>query len=411
MMDDLSDIERWRQLAKIDLNQAASEFGTLAPETAAAFAKNLGAPCFTDMVSRLATDAAVPMLRNLKKPFRRKVISGLTLQKARQLRELLAYPPATAGALMAKECLSVPIDATIKEATGYLQSLPQDRKGKFSYIYVTNKDARLEGVIQLRDLIFYPPNTPLEEILRKPVVQVETGMTQLDVARLLQRHRYLALPVVNANQKLVGVISADNALKVFEEEASDDIAKIVGTGAEEIRTRSIMKIMGLRMPWLFINIASGLLCALLLGIFQENLQTVATLFLFVPVILGVSESTGVQGATIVVRNIAMGNVSFKDLGALFLREVLVGILIGCICGFVVGAVASLWQGSHLLGIALAVSMILAVIISALTGLALPIAFRQFKIDPALASGPLVLAICDLQTLFVYFFMASAILAA
>jgi len=239
---------------------------------------------------------------------------------------------------------------------------------------------------------------------------VEVGMSQMDVAKLLKRHRYLGLPVVDAAQKLVGIISADNVLQAMEEETSDDIAKIIGTSGEEIRTRSIWVIMKLRLPWLLVSIASGLLCAFILGVFQNSLETIVVLFLFVPVVLGVSESTGVQGATIVVRNITLGHVSFKDLGSLFLRELLAGIFIGFVCGSIVGSVASIWQTNHFLGLALASSLTLAIIFSSLIGLVLPLLFRKIKIDPAMASGPLVLAICDLQTLVVYFSVSSAILS-
>jgi len=311
---------------------------------------------------------------------------------------------------MAKEHVAISKDLTIQEATAFMQSLPQDQKGKVSYIYVTDRDGRLEGVLQVRDLIFYPAKKPVAEVIKKPVVQVETGMTQIDVARLLQRHRYLGLPVVDENQRLVGVISAANALKVFEEEAADDIAKIVGTSPEELRTHSVRKIMLLRLPWLFVNIVSGLLCAWIAGIFEKNIETIAVLFLFVPVVLGLSESTGVQDATLIVRNLSLGNLVFRDMKPLFFREFLSGILIGIVCGGAVGGVALLWKGSHLLGLALACSMLVAVMNSALIGLVLPVLFKKINIDPAIASGPLVLAICDIQTLFVYFPIAGAILA-
>jgi magnesium transporter len=265
-------------------------------------------------------------------------------------------------------------------------------------------------VIQVRDLVFYPPATQVSAILRSPVVQVETGMSGLDVAKLLQRHRYLGLPVVDGKQRLAGVISADRVLKIFEEEAEDDLAKIVGTDAEEIRTHSVFRILQLRAPWLSVNILSGLLCAAISGVFQRDPATAAALFIFVPMVLGLSESIGVQGATIVVRNIALGNVAWKDLGALFLREVAVGVSLGCVCGVIVGSVAGLWQGHTRLGLAIGSSMGLAIFLSALIGLMLPSLFRRLKIDPAMASGPLVLAVCDLQTLFVYFNLSGAILS-
>ncbi len=408
-MKHLTDLEKWKLLAKSDVKQAASDFGDEAPEAAAEMADQLGTAYLVNVISQIGSDAAADLLRNLPEDFKEKILAELDSHKALSLKEILSYPPGTAGALMAKEVLAVPVGFTIKRATEYLQSIPQDRRGKVSYIYVVDENYRLEGVIQIRDLVFYPPDKSVREILIGPVVQVETGMSQLDVARLLQRHRYLGLPVVDKSQKLVGVISADSAMQALEEEASDDIAKIIGTSALELRARSAFQIVRLRLPWLLVNIASGILCALISGIFEQSLPTVATLFLFVPVVLGLSESTGVQGATIIVRNLALGNLDMKRVNSLFIRETLAGIAVGSICGVIVGIFASLWKASPRIGATLAGSLAMAISISALIGLTLPLVFKRFKIDPAIASGPLVLALCDIQALFVYFNLSGLIL--
>jgi magnesium transporter len=408
-MENQAVVQKWRDYFDYDANQAASELCHLPFEEVASIAEGLGVDFILGVVLRLGTDASADILRNLPQGFREDVFSRVPQEKAVLLREILSYAPGTAGAAMAKEVLSVVEDSTIGATIGYLQSLSEGNRGKISYIYVVDKNRRLKGVIQTRDLIFYSSDKPVKDILKGPVVQVETGMSQIDVARLLQRHRYLGLPVIDAAQRLVGVISADTVMQVLENEALDDIAKMVGTSSKEIRTTSIAKILRSRLPWLSVNIVSGLACAFIVGLFQKDIATIATLFLFVPIVLGLSESTGVQGATIVVRNIAMGRVSFKDMGSLFFREVLVGIFIGLVCGFIVGAIASLWKASRMVGVALCVSMAVAIIISALIGLFLPILFKRFKVDPAIASGPLVLAICDIQTLIIYFNISGIIL--
>ncbi|MBI2094869.1 MAG: magnesium transporter [Candidatus Omnitrophica bacterium] len=405
-----SDLEKWKHLAQTDPGQAAAELGRTPSDQAQQIAKSLGVDCLAGMILRLGTDAAADLLRNLSEEFREKALREVPAEKSRHVREILSYPPGTAGALMAKEYLSVPIECDIGEAARYLRSLPQDGRAKVSYIYVVDRNHRLEGVIQVRDLVFYPHDRPVRDILRGPIVQVEAGMSQRDVARILQRHRYLGLPVVDKAQRLVGLISANNVLQVFEEEAEEDIARIVGTSAEEIKARSARKILRLRLPWMMVNLISGLLCALILGLFESSVETAAALFLFVPVVLGISESAGVQGATIIVRNLLFGNINLKDLSAFFFREALVGVALGVICGSLVGSAAILWPGGRRLGLAIAASMAVAVIFSALIGLALPLVFKRLRIDPAIASGPLVLAICDLQTLVVYFGISTLILA-
>lgn len=408
-MKRMTDVEKWRDLVESDVDQGATVFGELPFDEAARIANAMGASYIRDVVEKLRSDAGAALVRNLPADLKVSVLEGLSEQKRNYLAEILSYKDGTAGALMAKEFLSVPIDNTIGQTIEYLRGMLNGNKGKVSYIYVVDKNDRLEGVIQVRDLVFYSPETHIREILRWPVVQVETGMSQLDVAKLLERHRYLGLPVVSVTQKLVGVISADNAMRVFEKEAVDNIAKIVGTSAEEIQTQSVFRILRLRVPWLFVNIMSGIFCAFILGFFEHSIQTIAVLFLFVPVVLGLSESTGVQGATIVVRNMTLGEVSFLRLSSLFIRESFVGVYIGIICGIVVGLVAYLWKADPLIGVALACSLSIVIIISAVIGLLLPLIFKKFKIDPAMASGPLVLAICDIQTLVVYFGLSSAVL--
>lgn len=409
MNRNLSDIEKWKSLVAFDANQAASDFSSQSPDTALSFAQQVGVDYMASFILKLESNLAAEVLQNLSEEFREKILAQLPNEKVLNLREIFSYPAGTAGALMSKEFLAIAAHLTIQETLKYLQSIPLEKKGRISYIYVVDKNQRLLGVIQIRDLIFYPLDTLVRQILKSPVVQAQAEMSQMEVAKLLQKHHYLGIPIVDSEQRLIGVLSADRALKIFEEEAQDDIAKLVGTSPEEIRERSVRKIVGLRLPWLFVNIVSGLVCAYISGIFQNSFQIVISLFLFVPIVLGLSESIGVQGATIVVRNIVLGNKSFSNLKTLLWREVFVGAFIGVVCGLIVGMVAYFWQTNFLLGIALAVSMTAAIFLSALIGSFMPFFFMKIKIDPAIASGPLVLAICDIQTLLVYFSLSSVIM--
>ncbi|HPN88664.1 MAG TPA: magnesium transporter [Candidatus Omnitrophota bacterium] len=410
MLKKSTDLEKWKSLVAFDVIQAASDFSSQPKDIAFSFAKQSGIDYMTNFIVKLESSLAADVLRNLPEDFKEEVLSKLPDEKVLNLKEIFSYPEGTAGALMSKEFLAVSSQGTIKEALEYLQNITQEKKGKISYIYVVDKQERLQGVIQIRDLIFYPPETLVTKILKSPVVQAEALMSQMDVAKLLQKHHYLGIPIVDKDQRLIGVMSADSALKVFEEEAQDDIAKLVGTSPEEIKAHSVRKIVGLRLPWLFVNIISGLLCAYISGVFQNNIGVIISLFLFVPIVLGLSESISVQGATIVVRNIVLGKKTFRNLRMLLWREILVGIVIGAVCGSIVGMVASWWQSNLSLGLALAVSMTTAISISALIGSLMPIVFLKMKVDPAMASGPLVLAICDIQTLLVYFSLSSFIMA-
>lgn len=315
------------------------------------------------------------------------------------------------GAIMRQEFLAVTEDSTIEETIGHFRSTKLDKVSKPSYIYVVDSDAHLVGVIQMRDLLSRSPETFVKDIMIKDVVKAEADMDQEEAVRLFIKHRFLALPVVDKAQKLVGVITADEMVDIAELEAEEDIAKLVGTGVDEITTHSIPKIVRLRLPWLVVSILSGLICAFILGWFQYELKSVIALALFIPIVLGLSESTGMQSSTIVVRNIALGRSTFKDVGWLLQKEILVGVIVGIICGTVVGTTASAWQGDQSLGAAIALSMLLAITASGLVGSFLPLLFRSIKIDPALASGPIVLATCDIVTLIIYFRIAGVLLIA
>jgi magnesium transporter len=398
-MQKIKDSEKW---ALLSMARSAKISGKKIPE-------DLGVAYMAEVVLQLTSDAAAELLRTFPEDFREHVIEQLPAQNIRDLREILSYPADTAGGLMAKEYLCIPSEMDIADAIEFLHLIPKQKKGKVPYVYTQGNDGKLEGVIQTKELVFNSLDTPTRHIMTTPVSAVSPETSQQELAKRFRDERLLAIPVTDRDGKLIGVVSADNMMQVIKEQADKDIAKMVGMDAEEMKTSSVPKIMRMRLPWLFVNIVSGLLCAFISGLFEHGIETITVLFLFVPVVLALSESTGIQGATIVVRNLMFGSVNIKEFKSLFIREIFVGIFIGLICALIVGCVTSLWQGNPVLGLAIAVSMNITIIISALIGLLLPILFKMIKIDPAIASGPLVLAICDIQTLCVYFNLAGYIL--
>jgi magnesium transporter len=404
-MTKLSDKEKW------EIVNASPEApsGGLPEQDKNQTLQEIGLSYLIETVVQLSSDSAADFLRSFDAPVRTQILNGLPPEKVRDLVEILSYPAKATGSVMAKEYMAIPENLTVEEAIAKLHEIPLLQRGHAPYVYIVNTAGEPAGVLQTRDLIFNCKEVPVKDIMTTALDTVSAKDPQERTARLLQEKKYLALPVVDPAGRLTGVVSASSVIQMIKEQADKDIAKMVGTGAEEMKSPSVLKILQLRMPWLFFSIASGLACAFITEIFQHGLQTVAVLFLFIPMVLGLSESTGIQGATIVVRNLTMGRFSAGDLKDLFFKEICVGIVIGLICGMIVGAIASFWQQNALLGVAIAVSMNMAIIISALVGLLLPLVFKALRIDPAMASGPLVLALCDLQTLAVYFNLAGHIL--
>jgi magnesium transporter len=409
---DTRTIEYWKHNASYDPTQAAAELANAPDDVWGQVLRELGSPFLVTLIAQVGSDLGAALVRRLADDDEREnVILRLSAYKSSAIKEILSYPGDTAGAMMSKEVLAVRSDMTIRQAVDHLSSLDPERKGRISYIYVLDEDHMICGTLQTKDLIMCPQDTPVKKIAHWPVVQVEAMMTKTDVAQLLQRHRYFGLPVVNAEQKLVGIINANAIIDYLEKESLDDMAKMAGTGVAEITAKSVRAIIGARGPWLAVSMLSGLFCAVLTGMFEHAIPGLSVFLLFVPVVLGLSESTGVQSATIVVHNIAKGNTKLRKLMPIVTKESMAAVYIGIMCGIFAGVFAFLWKSSLAVGVGIALSMSLTILVSAAIGLVLPFAFKRFGVDPALASGPLVLAVCDVQTLFIYFSVAGRMLAA
>lgn len=407
-MRKLSDKEKWDLIRQ---SQAAlAEKSAAAPGAQDTMAE-VGIGYLVETVLQLTSDSAADFLKNFPSETQKQILAELPAEKLNDLIELLSYPSGSVGAVMAKEYMAVPENISVTEAIERLYRLPVERRGKAPYVYVINQDHRLLGAIKTSDLIFNEQDKKIGEIMRSPVDFIEAEKPEMEAARYMRTHNHLALPVVNTAGQLTGVVSANSIAEILSEQADRNIAKMLGTGAEELQEKpSVIKALKLRMPWLLFTIMSGFLCAWISDLFQANLQTLAVLFLFVPLVLGLSESIGIQGATIVVRNLSLGEMPFANFRTLFLKEGSAGILIGIICAAIVGAIAFVWKDNTVLGLAVGLSMVVAISVSGLIGLLLPVLFKTIRIDPAIASGPLVLALCDIQTLLVYFTLAGKILS-
>ncbi len=405
----LSDAEKWALLAESNASQAATELADKSTEKAAAITGDLGVAYMVEVVKQLRSDAAADLVRGLPADFAAQVLTGLSPIRRQQIEEITSFPEGCAGSMMAKECLSIPVGTNVADAIEYLHLTPHEKKGRNPYIYVLEATGKIVGVIETQDLILNPLDRPVEEFMTREVVILPTSLPKAEVTKTMQSHRHLALPVVNGARRLVGMILSDTVLQAVKEQANEEIAKLVGTDAEELKDLPARKIIRLRLPWLLFSIASGLFCAYIAEAFQHGGKTLAVLFIFVPVVLGMAESIGIQGATIVVRRSMLGVLDTKNLWPLYLKEVFVGLILGIICGALAGTFTSIWQGNPMLGVAIACSILTSILISAVVGLTLPLFFKMIKVDPSVASGPLVLALCDIQALFVYFNLANFIL--
>jgi len=234
-------------------------------------------------------------------------------------------------------------------------------------------------------------------------------MDQEEVAALVERYDLTSLPVVDRMGRLVGRITVDDVVDVIVDEASEDISKMAGTTDEEIRQDSALRIAGIRLPWIVISLISGILSGTIISQFRSTLGSLLALAFFIPVITAMGGNIGIQSSAIVVRGLATGEIGLFRIAQRLLREVRIGLIMGVMCGVVVGMVALIWQDHPVLGLIVGSAMVVAITVAATMGALVPLLFKKLNIDPAIATGPFVTMSNDIVGLFIYFGMAFLLL--
>lgn len=361
----------------------------------------------SSILKEMAVDDATDLLGELSEEEVKELLS-LIEEDAEEIKGLLRYREDTAGGIMTTEFIGLPEDIPVEEAITRLREMAPDAEIIY-YVYVINAQTKLTGVISLRDLIAAEDGTLLEEIMLRNVISVPAEMEQEEVARLVSRYDLLAVPVVDEEQRLLGIITVDDIIDVIEEEATEDIYRLTGTGEVEsvdILEASVYSIVRKRLPWLIISLFGGLLSGSVIGSFENTLESIVILAVFIPVIMGMGGNVGTQSSTLFVRGLATGEIEEEDIWRYFIREVKIGITMGLINGLAIALAASLWQGDRILGLVVGLAMFSTISLAALIGTLIPILSNRYGIDPAYTSGPFVTSIKDVTGLLIYFYIAT-----
>ena len=390
----------------------------LSPEEMAEFMEHIDydeiEPFFTEMepsfaaqvFAEMSADDAVDILNELNKE---KVASFLTImddEAADEIKDLLHYEEKTAGSIMTTEFVVVKTGMTIKEAMVHLRTEAPEAETIY-YTYVINEDKRLVGVISLRDLIISEEEWLISDVMNERVVSVSVGEDQEEVARMVRDYDFLALPVVDFQDHLLGIITVDDIMDVMEEEASDDYSKFAAISDVDSPDDSAFASAKKRLPWLVILLFLGSLTASLIGRFEDTLDKVAILAIFIPLIAGMAGNTGTQALAVAVRGIATGEIEKQGKWKMMLREAGTGLITGVSCGILITLIVYIWQGNIFLGLLVGLSIFLTLIVATLAGSLVPLLMHKLKIDPAVASGPFITTVNDLISILIYFGMATA----
>jgi magnesium transporter len=358
-----------------------------------------------DMLSNMYADDAVDVLNELDKD---QVASYLTImddEAAQEIKELLHYEEYTAGSIMTTEFIAISKNQTVRSAMFILKN-EAPRAETIYYVYVVDEEKCLAGVISLRDLIVSDDDTMVAEIMNDRVVSVSVGEDQEEVARKIRDYNFLAVPVVDFQNHLLGIITVDDIVDVMDEEASDDYSKLAGISDVDTLDRNPFTAARKRLPWLIILLFLGMMTASLIGKFEDTLNKVAILAVFIPLIAGMAGNTGTQALAVAVRGIATGEIEKENKLKMMIREAGTGLITGASCGLLVMFIVFFWKGDFFLGLLVGVSIFCTLIVATLAGSFIPLLMHRFKIDPAVASGPFITTINDIISILIYFGMAT-----
>ena len=339
----------------------------------------------------------------------RQLLAGLSPNERRLTSTLLGYPEDSAGRLMSPEVASLPAGLTASQALERLRRIGHEAETIYA-LPVTDGQRRLVGALGLRDLVLADPGTPVSELLDAEVYSARVDADQEEVARLMLEADLLALPIVDTEDRLVGIVTVDDAMEVLEEEETEDVARSGGAeplGRPYLAT-SVLQVARSRIVWLLFLIVAATLTVNVLQVFEATLNEVVTLALFIPLVIGTGGNTGSQAATTVTRALAVGEVRLGDIWVVILREARVGLLLGTMLAVIAFGPAWLVAGQE---IALVVSFTLLVVctLAAFVGSLLPLLARRVGVDPAVVSAPFITTLVDATGLVVYFLVARVLL--
>ncbi len=352
------------------------------------------------ILQEMPSDDTAEIISNLPEELAGKILQGMKKEDLADVEGLLSYPEETAGRIMNPGYFALHENTSVREAIKAVQK-NADAEMVF-YIYVVDDRNHLVGVISLRQLLLVPPQKRLRDIMSTEVFSVQTHEDQEEVARVVEKYNILAVPVVDEENKLVGVITVDDVIDILQDEATEDFLKMAGTKEEEfVYVDNILKISRLRFPWLLTNLLGGLATGYLLWLFKITIRDVLALVTFIPVITAMGGNAGLQSSTIMIRGFATGRIEYARLTSILFKEIRVGIIMGLVCGAVVGVVGTVWHGNPVIGLVVCAAMIIAMTVACSMGALAPSFFRKIHIDPAVASGPFVTTANDITGILIY----------
>ncbi len=370
--------------------EAVSELG---PEAGSALLATRPADEIARLAQEIPSDDAAALIDNLPEDLSSSVLDLMRPKESGVVENLLEYPEQTAGRIMNPNVFALSEDMTVGEAIGELQA-SRDVEMVF-YLYVVDARRHLVGVVSLRRLLLVSPETPLKRIMTAELMSARVDTDQEEVARQVASYNLLAIPVVDEENKLVGLITVDDVIDVIKDEATEDIYRLAGVSGDESVNTPAPESLRKRLPWLGINLGTAFLASSVVALFERTIDQVTALAVFMPIVAGMGGNAATQTLTVIVRGIALGELNWTNSRKALAKEAMVGIGNGVVLGVVAALVAWLTRGSPVLGLLLCAAMIINMFVAATAGTLIPLGLRAVNIDPALASSVFITTMTDI----------------
>jgi magnesium transporter len=423
--------DEWVELAQADPHDAADILEELGDEAAADLIRGLGAPDAADVLEEMQDDLAADVLEEMAPPraasmleamvpaeavdliaalepeAKEEILASMGDEAARSVRELLAYPPDSAGGLMTKRVATLPMGLTAGEAIERIRQLHEELED-LSYVFVVDDAQRLTGVLSFRELVFARPGNGLDEVMVPNPVKVTPLIDREEVTELARRYNLFAVPVVDFEDRLLGIVTSDELIDAVEQEAAEDFAVAMGAGGEETVFTPVRRSIRMRIPWLVFDLALSSTVSLVIASFENQIAAAPLLASLMPLVARIGGDSGAMSLAVVIRGLATRDISPNRTFRVILRELTLGISNGLATAILSGIIAAILLDPHI-GLVVFISVLANLTVAGFAGAALPLLLRKLGFDPALGSNLFVTTVTDLTGFGGFLLVASLLL--
>lgn len=396
-------------LTHLPIEQRAEAFGYLDVDTQCQLAEKMTEEGLSQLFVHMNSDERADLFNELSEDRQQGILRRMAKEEREDIRRLSSYEDGTTGAVMTSDYVTVPVGINVSRALDVVRQTAPNAETIYQ-VYILDDQQKLVGTLSLRQLILARPEALVDQLMTTELVSINAAENQEEASRLISRYDLLALPVVDDEQRLVGIVTYDDAMDVAEEEATEDIHKSASVGPleEGFGKARISSLYRRRVNWLVLLVFANILSGAGIAFYEETIEAYVVLVFFLPLLVASGGNAGSQASTLMIRGLATGDVSARDWGKLLGRELIVSASLGLTMAVTIAGIG-LWRGGLEIAQVVAFSMFIIVIVGSLIGMSLPFLLNKLGWDPATASGPLVTSIADIVGVLIYFGIATSLL--